>query len=71
MTYLYEDRDGNEFTETGSFTLDVKSPFSENKTAAGDEDDPGQFWIVLGAVGAAILGLSAALILRGARRRRA
>ena len=71
VTYLYEDRDGNEFTETGSFTLDVKSPFSENKTAAGDEDDPGQFWIVLGAVGAAILGLSAALILRGARRRRA
>ncbi|WP_305140866.1 COG1361 S-layer family protein [Acutalibacter muris] len=70
VTYLYEDRDGAEFTQTGSFTLDVKSPFSEN-TPADEKEDPGQFWIVLGAVGAAVLGLLGALIWKGARRRKA
>lgn len=70
VTYLYEDRDGAEFTQTGSFTLDVKSPFSENKPA-DEKEDPGQFWIVLGAVGAAVLGLLGALIWKGARRRKA
>jgi hypothetical protein len=70
VTYLYEDRDGAEFTQTGSFTLDVKSPFSEN-TPADEKEDPGQFWIVLGAVGVAVLGLLGALIWKGARRRKA
>lgn len=70
VTYLYEDRDGAEFTQTESFTLDVKSPFSENKPA-DEKEDPGQFWIVLGAVGAAVLGLLGALIWKGARRRKA
>lgn len=68
ITYLYEDCDGQEFTQTGSFSLDVKSPFSENKTT--EEDDPGQFWVVLGIIGTAVIGLAVALAWRVAKGRR-
>lgn len=67
VTYLYEDGDGREYTQTGSFNLDIKSPFSEEKPK--EKDDPGQFWIVMGAVGVVLLGLIGVLVLRAARRR--
>lgn len=66
ITYLYEDGSGNELTETASFSLDVKSPFSDSKPA--EEEDPGQFWVIMGAVGAVLLGLIGVLIWQGLRR---
>lgn len=69
VTYIYEDGSGQELTETGSFTINIKSPFSEE--GPKEEDAPGQFWIVLAGAGAALLGLTALLIIRGIRRRRA
>lgn len=69
ITYLYEDCDGQAFTQTGSFTLDIKSPFSESKAA--EQDNPGQFWVVMGAVGAALAVLGGVSFWRAWRRRRA
>lgn len=69
ITYLYEDGQGRELTETGSFSLDIKSPFSDAKPA--EEDDPGQFWIVIAAIGAAALGLGGVLAYRAVKGRRA
>ncbi len=69
VTYIYEDGSGQELTETASFTLSIKSPFSSDKPE--EKDDPGQFWIVLAAVGAVLLALITVLVIRAVRARKA
>lgn len=54
ITYLYEDGDGAEYSETGSFTVNIKSPFSTE--GSSEPDDPGQWWAVMAALGAAVIG---------------
>lgn len=54
ITYLYEDGDGVEYSETRSFTVNIKSPFSTESKS--EPDDPGQWWIIMAALGAGALG---------------
>lgn len=70
ITYLYEDEAGGEHTETGSFTVNIKSPFSQGQ-AAKQQDDPGQWWVIMAALAVVLLGLGGAFAARAIRRRRA
>lgn len=68
VTYDYEDADGNALTETGTFSVNIQSPFSGESRE--EPDDPNQWWAVMAAVGAAVLLLAGVLLVRAARRRR-
>ena len=68
ITYMYEDAGGTAYSQQGSFTLVVKSPFSESKPQ--NEDDPGQWWAVMGAVGAVLLAFGVLFMARAIRGRR-
>lgn len=69
VTYYYENGDGREFTETGSFTVDIKSPFSGQKPK--EADDPGQFWVIVGAIAVILAGFGGVFAWQFFRRRRA
>lgn len=69
ITYFYQDGAGEEHSESGSFALQVKSPFSDSQPA--DDDDPGQWWIVMGCIGGALLAFGGAFAVQAFRRRRA
>ena len=68
VTFLYADEDGREHEESKTFTVNVKSPFSESDTR--QEDDPGQWWIIMAVIGAGILALGGIIALRFLRNRR-
>ena len=68
VTYLYEDSEGGEFSETASFTVNIQSPFSEG--GSKEAEDPGQWWIVMAVVGAAALALGGALAFKILKRKR-
>lgn len=67
VTYIYEDGAGMEHTETGSFALEVKSPFPESQPAG--QDDPSQWWAVMGCTAGALLAFAGAFGIRALRRR--
>lgn len=68
ITYFYEDAEGQEYNQTSSFTVNIKSPFSEE--SKDEPENPGQWWTVMAIAGAAALSLGVALALREVRRRK-
>lgn len=69
ITYQYEDGEGTEYSFEESFSLNVRSPFSETQNK--EEDDPGQWWIVMAVIGAVLLFIVVFLALRKTGRHRA
>ncbi len=69
VTYYYEDGGGEEHSLSGSFSLLVKSPFSDSQPQSGD--DPRQWWVVMGCICGAMALFAGALALRALWRRRA
>lgn len=69
VTYFYQDGAGVEHSESGSFTMKVKSPFSDSQPQ--DEDDPGQWWVVMGCIAGVLLAFGGGFAAQALRRRRA
>lgn len=68
VTYFYEDADGNEYTEEREISTAVVSPFSEIQEEP--EDDPGQWWIIIGSIGAVLLAFVTVFVMRFLKRRK-
>lgn len=69
ITYQYEDADGNEYSLEENFPLNIRSPFSGMQHK--EEDEPGQWWIIMAVIGAALLFIVVFLVLRKTGRHRA
>ncbi len=68
VTYEYEDENGTPCTETETFSVNIRSPFSGESRE--EPDDPNQWWAVAAAVAAVILILLGVLLVRAAKKRR-
>lgn len=69
IAYQYEDADGNEYSLEESFPLNIRSPFSETQNK--EEDDPGQWWVIMAVIGTALLLIVVFLAVRKTGRHRA
>lgn len=68
VTYYYEDADGKEYSETREFHMTVKSPFSDHSDEP--EDEPQQWWMIMGIIGAVIILFIAVFVIRYVKRRK-
>jgi uncharacterized repeat protein (TIGR01451 family) len=55
VTYIYEDDEGNEYTESSEFDFTVNTPFTQ--TTEEREDATGQWWIIIGVIAGILAGL--------------
>ena len=68
VTFYYEDADGNEQTEVKNFSTEIQSPFSENESAK--DDAPGQWWVIMAVIAAAVAVGGAALGIKARKGRK-
>lgn len=52
LIYFYEDETGQEYQAESSFSLMIKSPFSEKQEK--EPEQPEQWWVIMGAIGLAL-----------------
>lgn len=68
VTWYYEDESGKEYEETENFKTNIKTPFSN--TTKEVQEDTGQWWMIMAAIGGILLCFALVMILRGIRRKR-
>ncbi|MCH5353429.1 MAG: hypothetical protein J1E06_08180 [Acutalibacter sp.] len=69
ITYQYEDGEGTEYSLEETFSLNIRSPFSD--TPQQPEDEPGQWWVLMAVMAGALLLIAVFLGARKIRGRRA
>lgn len=67
VTFYYEDEAGNEYEETAGFTTTITSPFSDTEE---EEDETGQWWIIMAVIGVILCAFLAVTAVRVIRRRK-
>ncbi len=65
---MYEDEAGNQISQEENFTMNIKSPFTEMTPV--QQDNLGQWWLIVAAVGAVALGFGAYFFGKAIQRRR-
>lgn len=68
LTFYYEDENGQEYSEQLPFQTTIQSPFSGETSQK--EDQPGQWWVILGVIAVLLLLFAAGMYMQKRSRRR-
>jgi uncharacterized repeat protein (TIGR01451 family) len=69
VTFIYEDDEGNEYTDSTEFDFTVDTPFTQTEEEE-ESDEMGQWWIIMGVIAGILAGLITFSLQKNIEKRR-
>lgn len=68
ITFIYEDESGREYSSIHKIATEITSPFTAAESRR-EQDNPSQWWVIMGIIAALLVGYSAAAVIPQIRKK--